>query len=208
MLLKKILLELYALDSGYLRKSVLKYIASMEGGQPYSTTIRKILRDYHRIDIGMYSYGGCFSPDNMPEGTTVGRYCSFATEFTILNGNHPARFKSQHPFFYNPVFGYVNKLLITRAKLLIENDVWVGHGAIILPSVTMIENGAIIGAGSVITQNVPPYAIVVGNPGKIIKYRFDDKTIQYIKESKWWEKDIKDIKEDELEFRLFTQEIE
>jgi len=156
----------------------------------------------------MYSYGGCFSPYNVSEGTTIGRYCSFATEFTVLNGNHPAKFKSLHPFFYNPMFGYVTALLISRSKLIIENDVWVGHGAIILPAVTRIENGAIIGAGCVVTKNVPPYAVVTGNPGRIIKYRFDAKMIDEIQRSKWWEKDIKDIKADEQEFRSFTQDIE
>ena len=165
-MLKNILHKLYALDNGQLRKYVLKYIARMEGGQPYSATIRKIFQDYHRIEIGMYSYGGCFSIDNVPDGTIVGRYCSFASEFSILNGNHPAKFKSQHPFFYNPAFGYVKELLITRSKLVIENDVWIGHGAIILPAVTRIENGAIIGAGCVVTKNVPPYAIVAGNPAR------------------------------------------
>ena len=183
----------------------MKYIADREGGQPYSVTIRKIFASYHQIEIGMYSYGGCFTRGQVPENTRIGRYCSFAAEFTILNGNHPARFKSMHPFFYNPVFGYVNELLITRTKLVIENDVWVGHGAIILPSVTRIENGAIIGAGCVVTENVPPFAIVVGNPGRIIKYRFDEKTIDELQRSRWWEKDIKDITKDENEFRTFTK---
>lgn len=207
-MLISILQKLYALDNGRLRKYMLKYIERREGGQPYSATIRKIFRDYHRIDIGMYSYGGCFSADNVPDGTIIGRYCSFASEFTILNGNHPAKFKSQHPFFYNPMFGYVNELLITRSKLVIENDVWVGHGAIILPAVTQIENGAIIGAGCVVTGNVPPFAIVAGNPGRIIKYRFDEIMIETIQRSRWWEKDIKDIKADERDFSSFTQEIE
>ena len=92
--------------------------------------------------------------------------------------------------------------------MVIENDVWVGHGAIILPAVTRIENGAIIGAGCVVTENVPPFAIVAGNPGRIIKYRFDEIMIETIQRSRWWEKDIKDIKADEREFSSFTQEIE
>ena len=157
---------------------ILKNIAAIEGGQQYSATIRAIFQEYHDIEIGMYSYGGCFAPGNVPEKTVIGRYCSFAPEFTILNGNHPTKFKSLHPFFYNPVFGYVNELLITRSNLVVENDVWVGHGALILPSVTRIENGAIIGAGCVVTESVPPFAVVVGNPGRIIKYRFDEKTIE------------------------------
>jgi virginiamycin A acetyltransferase len=204
-MLKCILRKIYALDNGKLRKYVLKYIARMEGGQPYSATIRKIIHDYHRIDIGMYSYGGCFSTDNVPDGTIVGRYCSFASEFTILNGNHPAKFKSQHPFFYNPAFGYVKELLITRSKLVIENDVWIGHGAIILPAVTLIENGATIGAGSVVTKNVPPYAVVAGNPATIITYRFKQETIDKIQKTQWWRENINDIKINEDKFGSFMR---
>ena len=207
-MLNVLLEKLYVLDNGCWRRNLLKYIARIEGGQAYSKTIRKIMREYHRIHIGMYSYGGCFSPDNVPVGTIIGRYCSFASAFTILSGNHPARFKSLHPFFYNPVFGYVDQLLITRKKLVIENDVWVGHAAIILPSVTKIANGAIIGAGCVVTADVPPYAIVVGNPGHVIKYRFDAKTINDLQRSLWWERCIEEVKANEIEFLTFTREIE
>ena len=204
-MLKIILQKIYALDNRQLRKYVLKYIALMEGGQPYSATIREIFQDYHRIDIGMYSYGGCFSTDNVPDGTIVGRYCSFASKFTILNGNHPNKFKSQHPFFYNPAFGYVNELLITRSKVVIENDVWIGHGAIILPAVTLIENGATIGAGSIVTKNVPPYAVVAGNPATIIKYRFDQETIDKIQETQWWRNNIEDIIKQANEFKNYIR---
>jgi acetyltransferase-like isoleucine patch superfamily enzyme len=206
-IIKKLFFTLYKIDNSFIRSCLLNSIAKSEGGQPFSVTIRMLYKQYHQIDIGMYSYGGCFSSDNVPAGTKVGRYCSFARTFTILNGNHPAKFKSLHPFFFNPVFGYVNELLITRSKLVIENDVWIGRGAIILPSVTRIENGAIIGAGSVVTENVPPYAIVVGNPGRVIKYRFDEKTIGELQSSRWWEKDIKEIAKDENEYRTFTREI-
>jgi virginiamycin A acetyltransferase len=208
MFIRNFLKKLYALEHRQFRSVILRSIADLEGGQPYSKTIREIFLQYHQIDIGLYSYGGCFSQDNVPGGTTIGRYCSFARMFTVLNGNHPAKFKSLHPFFYSPMFGYVTELLITRSKLVIENDVWVGHGAIILPAVTRIENGAIIGAGCVVTTNVPSYAIVAGNPGKIIKYRFNENTIEKIQASKWWEKDIMDIKEDQRELQSFTQEIE
>jgi virginiamycin A acetyltransferase len=207
-IIKKIFITLYKIDNSFIRKRLLTSIAKSEGGQPYSATIRIIYGQYHKIEIGMYSYGGCFSLENVPAGTKIGRYCSFARKFTILNGNHPTKFKSLHPFFFNPVFGHVKELLITRSMLIIENDVWVGNSAIILPSVTRIGNGAIIGAGCIVTENVPPYAIVVGNPGKVIKYRFDEKMINKIQESKWWERDIKEIKADEQEFKTFTRAFE
>jgi acetyltransferase-like isoleucine patch superfamily enzyme len=115
---------------------------------------------------------------------------------SILNGNHPLNAKSLHPFFYNPVLGYVDKLLINRTKLMIGNDVWIGKNVTILPSVSKIENGAAIGAGSVVTKNVPAFAIVAGNPAKIIRYRFDEDIIKEITDSAWWNRDVEDLKAD------------
>ena len=170
-MINKTLIALYKINHGAIRTRLLNYIAEREGGQPHSVTIRNIFTKYHQVNIGMYSYGGCFTPGYLPEGTQVGRYCSFASEFAILNGNHPARFKSLHPFFYNPVFGYVNSLLITRTKLVIENDVWIGARFIVLPGCSHIGKGVIIGAGSVVTKDIPDYAVVGGNPAKVLKYR-------------------------------------
>jgi len=200
-----LLYKLYALNNRYLREIIQSRVARKEGGEMFSQTLRKIFHTYHCIDIGMYSYGGCFTLRNVPSGTLIGRYCSFAQNIKILSGNHPLKNKSLHPFFYNPYFGYVDTLLITRSKLIIENDVWIGENAIILPSVSKIENGAVIGAGSIVTKDVPPFAVVAGNPAKIIQYRFSQEIIDQILESPWWDKDIKELKEDEVVFSSFLK---
>jgi len=148
----------------------------------------------------MYSYAGCFSLDDVPPGTTFGHYCSVARNVSILSGNHPLKFKSLHPFFFNPAMGHVDKLLIKRTELTVENDVWIGKNVTILPSVSRIENGAAIGAGSVVTKNVPAFAVVVGNPARIIKYRFGDDKIKKITDSAWWDKDINDVRVDFASF--------
>jgi acetyltransferase-like isoleucine patch superfamily enzyme len=70
-------------------------------------------------------------------------------------------------------------------KCTIGHDVWIGHGAIIMPGVT-IGHGAIVGSGAVVTKNIPPYAIAVGVPAKVIKYRFDEPTIQALLSIEWW----------------------
>ncbi|MEN6383760.1 MAG: CatB-related O-acetyltransferase [Phycisphaerales bacterium] len=158
-----------------------------------SVTVRRIFKDYHKIDIGLYSYGGCFVPEKIASGTRIGRYCSFAGNIYIFNGNHPLSFKSLHPYFYNIAFGYVSSELIGRNALEIGNDVWVGQNVIITPSVKRVGNGAVIGAGSVVTKDVPDYAVVAGNPAKIIKYRFTQEKIDELLALKWWEKDMKDI---------------
>jgi acetyltransferase-like isoleucine patch superfamily enzyme len=100
---------------------------------------------------------------------------------------------SMHPFFYSPDFGYVQEELVRRSELVIGNDVWVGQNTILLPSVKRIGDGAVIGAGSVVTRDVPDFAIVVGNPAKVIRYRFSKETQLKIKASKWWDKDIRDL---------------
>lgn len=72
-----------------------------------------------------------------------------------------------------------------KGQILIENDVWIGHGAVILGGVT-IHNGGVVGAGAVVTKDVPPYAIVAGNPAKIIKYRFEEAAVKALLDIAWW----------------------
>ena len=206
--LSSVLFHLYRFNRRASRDWMLGRVVRGEGGDAFSKTLRKIFLHYHKVTIGSYSYGGCFDPQNIPAGTVIGRYCSFARNVYILNGNHPLSHKSLHPLFYNPVFGYVERLLIERTNLVVGNDVWIGQNVIILPSVSKIGDGAAIGAGSVVTEDVPPFAVVVGNPARIIKYRFTPETIEKIMASKWWEKDIEELKADELEFASFTKPLE
>lgn len=74
------------------------------------------------------------------------------------------------------------------------NDVWVGTNVTIMPGCNIIGNGAIIGGVSVVTHDVPPYAIVAGNPAKILRYRFDEDIIKKLEESKWWELELDELK--------------
>lgn len=194
--------RLYALKRKRLRDAILRSVSRLEGGQMVSPTLRRIFARYHLIEIGLYSYGGCFNPYSIAPFTTIGRYCSFASGIRIFNGNHPMSFMSTHPFFYNPYYGYVPEELITRTRLVIGNDVWVGYGAVITPSVKTIGDGAVIGAGTVVTKDVPDYAVVVGNPGKIIKYRFSEDIQKRIQGSRWWEKSIEELR---LQMEDFTR---
>ena len=175
-----------------LRRIVLLLVRRLEKGEFYSVTLRKIFKDYHKIEVGMYSYG-CFTPNHINALTRIGRYCSFAEGVCIFNGNHPMDFQSTHPFFYNPRLGYVKHEKIDRRDIEIGHDVWVGRNAIITPSVKKIGNGAVIGAGAVVTKDVPDFAMVAGNPAQIIKYRFNSETIQAINRSQWWLKDMDEI---------------
>jgi virginiamycin A acetyltransferase len=185
--------QLYAVRRSFIRKGILRVLARVEGGYMRSRTIRRIFRDYHQIEIGMYSYGGCFDAAAIAPFTKIGRYCSVAHGVKIFNGNHPVEFRSTHPFFFNPAFGCVDHDLVPRTRLVVGNDVWIGCNAIILPAVRQIGDGAVIGAGSIVTKDVPDFAVVAGNPATIIKYRFSEEVQQSIKASRWWDKDIEEL---------------
>jgi virginiamycin A acetyltransferase len=207
-MIAKILYVFYHLKYSRLRRRILRWVLSLEGGEIYSITARKIFSKYHNVQVGMYTYGFISSSYGIPSGTIIGRYCSIPRNIQILSGNHPITFKSCHPFFFNPMLGFVDKLLITRNRLTIGNDVYIGERVTILPAVSEIGNGAVIGAGSVVTKNVPPFAVVAGNPARILKYRFSQATVDEITKSAWWLKDIYTLKDNEAEFRTFLNGLE
>jgi len=154
--------------------------------------LRKLRVQVFDVEVGLYSYG-CFDPKRIANGTTIGRYCSFSSTCFRFNGNHGMNFLALHPYLYNTRLGMVKKESIVRTHCTIEDDVWVGHAAIILPNVKIIGRGAVIAAGAVVTKDVPRYAVVGGNPAKIIKYRFDQETIEKIEASKWWMLDMNSL---------------
>ena len=84
------------------------------------------------------------------------------------------------------------KDLPIKGDTIIGNDVWIGQNAVILPGVH-IGDGAIIGANSVVGSNVPPYTIVIGNPAKELRKRFDEELIELLLQWKWWDKPIEEI---------------
>lgn len=150
-----------------------------------STLLRSLRLRIHNVDIGMYSYG-CFDPLRFGKNAVIGRYCSFASTCYRFNGNHGISFIALHPYLYNTRLGLVKKESITRTKIVIEDDVWIGHNAIIVPGVDYIGRGSVIAAGAVVTRNVPRYAIVAGNPAKVIKFRFCENVINEIEATEWW----------------------
>ena len=196
-LIGELLFRLYGLTKlATIRIWIRRNILRLEGGGHFSRTIRRIFSVYHQVDIGMYTSGPCYySPHHFPAGTKIGRYSGvYEGTVRIFTVNHPLDRISTHAIFYNPKLDYAKKEAdIKRKGMLIGNDVFVGHNVTILPGVNKIGDGALIGAGSVVTRDVPDFAIVVGNPAKVIKYRFSKETQLKIKASKWWDKDIRDL---------------
>lgn len=155
---------------------------------------------------GRYTYGiNDQTVENEEFLESVGSFCSINHTASIGTlGNHPLDLITTSNFLYSPFWGIVEEYNYElRAKynspIIIENDVWIGHNVIILPGVK-IHNGAIVGAGAVVTKDIPPYAIVGGVPAKVIRYRFEPHIIEALLEIKWWEWDDDKIKDN---FDLF-----
>jgi len=142
-----------------------------------------------RYKIGDHTYG---KPRVMSwgEGTSlrIGKYCSIGTNVTIFLGSeHRIDWVSTYPFPFlweeaRSIPGHPS----TKGDVVIGNDVWIGFGTTILSGVT-IGDGASIGACSVVTRDIPPYAIVAGNPSQVIRYRFGEEAIQKLLKIKWWD---------------------
>jgi len=120
----------------------------------------------------------------------IGKFCSIASNVSIGPGIHKIDGVSTHPVFFLKNTPLVKKfssqdLFESSKRTVIGHDVWIGEKAIIIDGIE-IGTGAIIAAGSVVTKNVEPYAIVGGVPAKLLKYRFNENEIVYLLKSEWW----------------------
>lgn len=192
--LSKCIVFLYKVMGGRKRQAVaslfIKLICRLERGQYQSKTARDLLRNDYQVDIGEFSYGSCFIPKACAPSVKIGKFCSFGKGVKVITQNHPYNVISTHPYFYESKFGYLESDNLIPSCTEIGSDVWIGDSAIILPGCKTVGHGAIIGAGSVVTKNVPDYAIVAGNPAKVIKYRFSADMIEKLLSEKWWESGI------------------
>ncbi len=141
----------------------------------------------------------------------IGKFCQIAQDVKFLmNGIfHNHSYLTAYPFaiFDKEIAENHPKSLVfpNKGDTVIENDVWIGYNATIMPGIH-IGNGAIIGTGALVTKDVPDYAIIGGNPAKIIRMRFDESTIKKLLEISWWNWDIEKIRENVD--KLLTSELE
>lgn len=156
---------------------------------------RDIQTRYPQYKIGRGTYGNP-TITTWGEGTQVeiGAYSSIARGVQIfLGGNHRIDWVTTYPF---SVFNLSGRKISghpqSKGNIHIGNDVWIGRDAVILSGIT-IGDGAVIGTQAVVTRDVPPYAIVAGNPAKLIRMRFSDDVIQKLLEIKWWDWDDQKI---------------
>ena len=168
----------------YLKNAITRGSISVGDYTMYNDTVHDP-RDFEKNNV-LYHY-----PVNR-DRLIIGRFCSIAcgTKFLFTSANHAMRSLSTYPF---PIFFEEWGLDRTRVAdawdnkgdIVVGSDVWIGYEAVVLSGVT-IGDGAIIGARAVVTRNVPPYAIVGGVPARLIRKRFDDKTIETLLRLKWW----------------------
>ena len=156
----------------------------------------------NRLSVGKFSYTGTnfFITGNAGK-ITIGKYCSISDNVTFITQGHNPDWVTTYPFPAPEMrWNWPEAINITGhpkyyGDVEIGSDVWIGYGVKIFGGVK-IGHGAIIAAASIVIKNdIPPYAIVGGIPAKLIKYRFDEKTIEELLKIQWWEWDEAKVKE-------------
>lgn len=151
----------------------------------HNGTYPETLFDGDLVEVGRGTYGPIkLIATGAQAKLRIGSWCSIARGVTfVMNNEHPLNHMSTFPF---TTLVYSEKKLEVKSKggITIGDDVWLGCNALILDGVK-IGQGAVVGAGSVVTRDVPPYAIVCGTPARVLKYRFDEKTIAQLIKFDW-----------------------
>lgn len=157
-----------------LKSRLLRLAVAREGGEFTSLSLRSVLSDYYGVEVGPFSYGSLLQPGHSDRGLRLGSYISVGPGVRRFGANHPLGAPLMHPFAYEPSLGYVGRDAdVVRTTCVIEDDAWIGANALILPGCRRIGRGAVVGAGAVVTRDVEDFAVVVGNPARQVRLRFD-----------------------------------
>ena len=175
------------------------YKVSREPIQIWQNIVRSQVEFDPVVSIGKHTYGLnletiSLAPTLNKPNVVIGNYCSVAPGVVILaNADHRTNLPSTFPFrtrIFARLDGrksskYFDFDAVSRGNVLIGHDVWIGQNVTVLSGVC-IGTGAIIGANSLVAKSIPPYSIAVGNPAKVIRYRFSSETIERLLDSEWW----------------------
>lgn len=185
----------------------LRHPIILPDGSPHTGTVHlNQVIDHPNITVGDYSYYSGFQTPadyaavlapylypGAPEHLTIGRFCQIAHGARIItsSANHAMDGFSTYPFaVFNPdlIGGYAAAIDNCR-DTVVGHDVWLGFESVVMPGVR-IGNGAIIAARAVVTGDVPDYAIVAGNPGRLVRRRFADDVVERLLRIAWWDWDL------------------
>jgi virginiamycin A acetyltransferase len=171
-------------------------------GQERVVLLRPLVRD-PRIEVGEYTYYDhperalCFEQDAVlyafgPERLVIGRFCAIAAgvRFVMGGANHADLGPSTFPFgIFGGDWAHTMDLVTgapSRGDTVVGHDVWLGYDALVLPGVS-IGHGAVVAAGSVVSADVPPYAIVAGNPARVVRRRYEHADVDRLLRAAWWD---------------------
>ena len=157
----------------------------------------KVYKSYLSGDIVIGKYTSVWGPNTTIAShcnpIVIGNFCSIARNVTIQESNHRSGTITTYNILRN-IFGEdVCRDMESKGSIKIGHDVWVGANAVVLSGCN-IGNGVIVASGAVVTKDVPDYAIVAGNPARIIKYRFSRDDIEALTKLKWWDWSLEKIK--------------
>lgn len=161
--------------------------------------------DIWGLKLGRYS---CVGRMCTIQETKIGSFCALADYLTIGCDDHDYRMITTHPFWHDSSWGISEDITFSKQyrqkeyepPCEIGNDVWFGAGVIVCRNVR-IGDGCVIGAGAVVTKDIPPYSVVVGTPGRVIKRRFPDGMIERLEQCKWWDLPLDAIRKNVELFR-------
>jgi len=157
--------------------------------------------DLREHEIGRFTWGHLNVSSRTPGCVLrIGQFCSIAYGCRVLlGGEHRTDYVTTYrlgtyPPFRDDFRHLTPETSVTKGNVTIGNDVWIGHECLILSGVTL-GDGVVVGAGSVVRQNVPPYAIVAGNPARVAGFRFPPEQIEALLRIKWWDWSVEQITE-------------
>jgi acetyltransferase-like isoleucine patch superfamily enzyme len=154
----------------------------------------------NRSEIGSYSNLGVGS---YVSDSVIGRYSLIGSRVSIGGFNHPLNYLSIGAFQWGQNLKhwgfpeelsnkFDSRLRPTTKSTVIGSDVWIGDNSVLIAGIK-VGNGAVIGAGSIVTKDVPPFAIMAGNPATLIRFRFNENLIESLESKKWWEKELPEL---------------
>jgi len=165
-------------------------------GMPRGRRLSPLATVKGNVSMGKYTYVSSFADiRGIGSATRIGNYCSVARGVKIMSSGqvHSVDVISTYPFYLIDRTLRRTDFMARKGDVVIGNDVWIGADAIILPGVK-IGDGAVVGAGAVVTKDVAAFQIVAGVPARPVRMRFSEAVCAAIAESKWWERDYRELK--------------